>query len=339
MANPDPFDYQSLLCEHCKAVVVAAKAAHDALANLHALTNGQAVLPTLPATLQLPAKAPERMPWEGKHPRDLTREERLAKGRHILNNGVKQPQLHQTSNGTITAQPWQGAPRKKITAAAERDIDKVIEGKWTRAQWCAKHGYSSNLLEKRIAMRKGTATGIVPGYKSEADGISDADVERVLNNEISGLALSRELRVNKTSIYRAIERYKKANKPTTKAPGALGRLSRTYTLTPQELQQVIDGKSTNADLAQKHGCSESLVSLEVGKLARSQGREYNRNSMRWELPEKATRNPTQPDLFAEKAAPASQIEKTLDSIAPPPAPANNGGSHDDMFDRLTAAIS
>lgn len=248
-------DFDTLLCPTCRAKIEAAKAAQRALQNLNNLVTDRAppaaAIPAIPGAL-------------------LSRGERLEKGRQLLSAGPAPKHAVTTSNGTILAEPWRHGPKKKITAKAERDLEKVAMGTMGPHAWSKKHGYSNTLLRARLEQRArelGQApaapkTHVPPKtYVGTKGKLTDEQLERALNGELTPRQLALELEIPVGSIYRHLEaarkRRKRERKPelglTSRGTPRVRRLSSDIQLAEEELQGLYDGRYTQRQIADRHG--------------------------------------------------------------------------------------
>lgn len=259
MANPPSpetpeIHFHHLLCERCKTVLEAARIAQNAVDKLKELTGGG-------QSLALPAGIP------GRH---LSRQERLEKAKTILPS-LKAPPvarsgdiMHQTSGGTVVARPWLAEPRKKITKAAEHDLARVVSGKITQRDWCEKHAYSRALLHKRLAMlgasRRPPGKNPVVDYKPPSKTLSDADIQRVLDNEITGNALAKQLGMAVGTVYRLVGLRRVELEHGAKAKKAKPRGRHSNLQIPDEdLELIYANRCPTLAIAEKHGCGNNAV--------------------------------------------------------------------------------
>lgn len=319
MANSDLVSYENLLCEHCKQAIVLARAAHEALEKLKAHTNGVAVLPALPAS-----PPPEPQPWEGRPGKELTREERLAKAKHLMK---KPDAAHTTSNGTVVAEPWRAMPRKKIRISAEKDIDRVVAGKMSQVAWVEKHGYSRALLAKRLAVRGVTphkpGTGVVESYKAPREVLTEEEILRVVNGEISGNRLADAKGLPTGTVYRLVQKYAKSKRlRILKPPGVSGKRSldpkgkgmsgrkTRFAIEQVDIDRYLSNAVTRDSLVKKYGCSTALIWYYASVRAKALGLKYDRlaGEFRRDKPDKGKQVP----MF-EKSEPEEPESAEADS--------------------------
>lgn len=253
-------DFDSLLCEHCKAKIEAAREAKRALQTFNELVSGRSA----------PPRAEPQVPGT-----KLTRDERLAKAQRLLAASGAVPAAPalpkgatQTSNGTILAQPWQHLPRKQIKKRAEADLQRVIAGKMQKQEWCDKHGYSRSLLEKRLSiLAPGTAYerpsrgkqthAPPPSYAPPKQRLTDADMLRVLRKEITGNRLATELGMPSGTVYRIIEDNERRLR---KAVAARGPQTRPNIVIPdKDWRALYDGETRQTDLGRKYGLTSAGI--------------------------------------------------------------------------------
>lgn len=256
-------DFDSLLCPACSARIEAAKAAQRALQQLNNLVTDQ------------PAVPPPKPPIPGSQ---LSRSERLERGRLLLAAGSTAPPQAAvtTSNGTVLAQPWRHGPRKAITKTAERDIEKVAMGTMSASRWCSKHGYSNTLLKTRLELRaqeldeaKARTVHVPPKtYKSTKGKLTEDQLRRAINGELSPRQLALELQIPVGSVYRHLDKHRERAVREKKRAG-LGltregkprkrRKSDEINPTDEELQGIYDGKYTQRQIADRYQCSSTSM--------------------------------------------------------------------------------
>lgn len=323
-------DDNNLLCELCKAKIQAAQEAIAAVRKFQEVT-GQHV-PGLPALPPVIAPAPD--PWAGRKGKELSREERKEKAKHLFQTGAHVPEKkpaggkrekepkpeHRTLNGTVVTAPHLLLPRKKITAAAERDIERVVKGTLSKADWVEKHGYSPSLLRKRLEMRgvmdpkSRTRDGynLVPGYKAPSEKISDEDFELVLRGKVSVVELSKKYGIPGGTVYRLIAKYRTDKaaqpKPPARAPGR-PKTGEEVPYAEKEFRDVLSGELSVADLARKHNVGPSTVTYHLKNWC-------EKNHLPWPPERETLKSRTQAEMkFSDDDVQAIVGE-------PKPAPAN-----------------
>lgn len=267
-------DDTSLLCERCKAILVAAKEATAAVQRLREMT-GQKGLPALPAPKE------EEHPWAGVPGKKLSREARVAKAKHLLGAREKPAKApkpeHRTLNGTQVTAPHLLLPRKKITARAEADIERVVAGKMKAADWVKRHGYSGALLRKRLEMRgavdphRRTRDGynLVPGYVPPSGKLSENEIKQILAGEISVRHVSTKHGIPTGTVYRLVADYRKGTPRTQSQQPARG-----VEISDADLKAVVDGQLSLGGLADKYKMHRPTVHYRVKKYCERYGIEW-----------------------------------------------------------------
>jgi transposase-like protein len=217
----------------------------------------------------------------------------LQKARALLPATTREPEKqkpqHKTLNGTVVTAPHLLLPRKKITKAAEKDIDRVVAGKLSMRDWAKKHKYSESLLRKRLEMRgvkdpharKRDGYNLVPGYTPPSEKLSEADIKRALAGEIGVARLAKEVGIPTGTVYRLIADYQKKNPITSRQPGSLS--PRGITVSDADLQAVVDGKLSAAELGRRHGVVPQTISYHVKKYCARFGVEWPSKNEELEL--------------------------------------------------------
>lgn len=257
-------DFSTLLCDRCKAAMEAAKEAQRALQALNALTGGKPHPPALPAVASVPGRL-------------LGREERLEKAKALLKR-----EAAMTSGGTIlAAAPHQYMPRIKLKKRAENDLAHVEAGRMSKKEWCRKHGHHPSVLEKRLKMMHGS--GIPANYTPPQFQLTSEQYDDILNGEISGNKLAKQLGLPAGTVYRLVEKEKRRRQHERGAQTRMARVKERpkdgapygfthdgrprirrapgeISVTDEELAGIYDGKLTQNEIAKKYDVGASMIS-------------------------------------------------------------------------------